>query len=273
MVLFSSFVIGLLGLCIGSFLNVLIDRLPNNKSVVKGRSHCDFCKHTLRWYELIPVVSFVFQGAKSRCCHKPLSFQYPLIELVTAVGFVLITNYQLPITNELQFFPSSFILNLLSYYVIFSSLLVIFVSDLKYEIIPLELIISGIIAALFLLILKCSHNFSLAINYELFTINYLLPSLVTAFFFFCLWFFSKGKAMGDGDISLSFLLGLIAGYPKIIIMLYAAFLTGAIAGVILMIGRKKSLKSHIPFGPFLIGGLVVSLVCGDTIISFWRFLW
>jgi leader peptidase (prepilin peptidase)/N-methyltransferase len=102
--------------------------------------------------------------------------------------------------------------------------------------------------------------------------SHFIPGCVVGLFFFCLWFFSKGKAMGDGDIYLSFLLSFLIGYPLVFVFFYAAFLTGATVGVILILGRKKSLKTHIPFGPFLIWGYFVALMWGMQIIEMWRFL-
>lgn len=245
------FFLFILGLCVGSFLNVVIDRVPKGKSIVWGRSHCDHCKHKLAWYELIPILSYVMQGGKSRCCKKPLSIQYPLVELAAGIGFVLIFSfYQLSTIN--------YVLSL----VLFSSLLVIFVSDFKTEIIPTEaLIISGISAVLF-----CLLNFTNLMDVT----NFLLSAFFAWFLFWCLWFFSKGKAMGDGDMYIGLVMGLVLGFPRIIVALYAAFLTGAIVGVILILRRKKTLRSHIPFGPFLIWGLVVGLVWGDAIVALWR---
>jgi len=257
-------VLFLLGLCVGSFLNVLISRLPKNESVIQGRSHCDYCKRTLQWYELIPLLSFVVQKGKSRCCKKPLSIQYPLVELLTGIGFVLLFRLQSSAISP-HFFNFYSIILLTSYFVLLSSLIVIFISDLKYEIIPMPMIITGIIGALIYLFITT--------NNERLTMNYFVPAILAFFFFWLLWFFTKGKAMGDGDMYLVLLVGLLTGFPKIVVSLYAAFLTGALSAVILMIGGKKGLKSHIAFGPFLIIGLVIALLFGDAIIIWWRSLW
>jgi len=265
-----------LGLCVGSFLNVLVERLPRNESVLFGRSHCDHCKHKLLWYELIPLVSFFIQKGKSRCCHKRLSFQYPLVELITGIGFVLLFRLLLALRSFSEVGPPlslPSILYLLFSIVVFCSLLVIFIADLKYEIIPMEMIITGIIG---IFVYQGMQFFVLHTSYFVlrdYFVGILFPAILAFLFFFCLWFFTKGRAMGDGDMYLSFLIGLITGFPKIIVSLYAAFLTGAAAGVILILQRKKGLKSHIPFGPFLIVGSVIALVFGDAIIIWWRTLW
>jgi leader peptidase (prepilin peptidase)/N-methyltransferase len=260
----------ILGLCVGSFINVLADRLPKGEDVIKGRSHCDFCKHKLRWYELIPLLSFLLQQGKSRYCRKRLSFQYPLVELITGIGFVVLffffpTDVHLQLSSTFYPLPLLSMLYFLCSIVFFSSLLVIFISDFKYEIIPMEMIIAGGLAALGI------HGINVINNITI--IPFFLSAIGAGLFFWGLWFFTKGKAMGDGDIYLASLLGFLLGYPRIIISLYAAFLTGAIVGVILILGRKKGLKSHIPFGPFLIIGCVIALLWGDAIVTYWRSLW
>jgi len=262
-----------LGLCVGSFLNVVINRTPKGESFLWGRSHCDHCKHQLRWYELLPLLSFFLQKGKSRCCKKSLSLEHPLVELCTGLGFVLLYYVSIHNTSGIivgqmsQVFSMHAALFIIHYalcIILFCSLLIIFVSDWKTEIIPVEPMILSVVTALIFRILYFTNLMNL--------MNVILSAFFAWLFFFCLWFFSKGKAMGDGDMYLSFMIGLLLGFPYIIIALYAAFLTGAVVGVILILGRKKSLKAHIPFGPFLIWGLVVGFVWGDAILAMWRIL-
>ncbi len=217
----------LLGLCVGSFLNVLADRLPRDESVFWGRSHCDYCKKPLRWYELIPVVSFVLQAGRCRRCRKKLSLRYPLIELITGAAFVML--------------PAQ-------YWVLFSSFLVIFIADFTTQIIPDSMLLAAAANALVV-----GPHF--------------LSALAAGAFFYMLWFVTRGRGMGFGDVKLAAVLGLFLGYPRIIVAVYAAFLTGAAVGVILMLAGKKGWKSKIAFGPFLILGTVVSLLW-----NFWSLL-
>ncbi|MBI3577579.1 prepilin peptidase [Candidatus Gottesmanbacteria bacterium] len=222
----------LFGLCIGSFANVLIDRLPRGEDIFRGRSRCDYCKKELRWFELIPVISFFIQRGRCRRCHRQLSIQYPLVELASAVAFVFLFPH----------IPSL---------LIFLSLLVIFVADLKYEIIPDSMIILGLIGGLI-------GKFSI------------LSAIGAAAFFLFLFLVTRGRGMGLGDVKLAFLLGLILGFPTIVIALYTAFLTGAAVGIILMIGGKKTLKSHVPFGPFLILGAMFAMLYGNGVMEWWN---
>ncbi len=240
------------GLAWGSFLNVLIDRLPKGESVVWGRSRCDYCKKPLRWFELIPILSYIIQKGRCRRCHKRLSFQYPLIECMTGIGFVSLSS----ISHSWSL--------LLSHSILFSAFLVIFVADFKYQIIPDSMILVGIFAAII--------PFLTTYTYQLAATNHLLAAFGVTVMFFLLWGVTRGRGMGLGDVKLVFLLGLLLGYPGIIVALYIAFLTGAIVGVILVVVRKKSLKSNIAFGPFLIIGTLIALVGQGYILYWWRAL-
>ncbi len=227
----------ILGICIGSFLNVVIDRLPEGKKL-NGRSKCDHCRRTLTPFELIPIVSWILQRGKSRCCGRKLSVQYPLIELATGIGFVFTYMH----------FQSFLWLG------IFSVLLAIAVIDLKTQLIPdiLVYILGGL--ALFALPFPPP----------------ILPALGSWAFLYVIWFITRGRGMGYGDVKLVFVLGLLAGYPGVIILFYTAFLTGALVGVILILGKYSGLKSKIPFGPFLILGIVISILYQNRIMDWWK---
>jgi leader peptidase (prepilin peptidase)/N-methyltransferase len=243
------------GISIGSFLNVLIDRLPNDESVVRGRSHCDHCKRTLEWYELIPLISYIIQGGKSRCCGRKLSIQYPLIELFTGIGFVII--YQALLTS----FTANWFLILITNLTIFACLLVIFVADLKTYIIPDSMLVIAIIAATAGLLLG-QNTLSILPN--------IYAAVGAGLFFLALYLGTRGRGMGFGDVKLAILLGLITGYPGIVINLYIAFLTGAFIGVILILYRQKSFKSQLPFGPFLIAGTLATVLWQTQILGWWK---
>lgn len=244
-------VVALIGICIGSFLNVLIDRLPKGEQISRGRSHCDYCKKPLRWFELIPVLSFIVQKGRCLRCRRRLSIQYPLIELATAAGTILIfREYQ------------SSLPQLLSIAVFFYSMTVIFMADLKYRIIPDSMVIVSGAASVVYQFTRIAFD---AASW--------VPILGTAagssLFFFLVWLVTKKRGMGFGDVKLVFVLGLALGYPRAIVALYLAFLTGAIAGVILVLHKRTSLKAKIAFGPFLILGAASSIVWGDRLFAWW----
>lgn len=240
----------ILGLAIGSFLNVAIDRLPKDETVIKGRSYCDFCRHQLAWYDLIPIISFLLLGRKCRYCHAFLSWQYPLVELTTGTLF-LFTYTSLNRYIE----ATSFLPTLLYYLIIISGLVAIFSTDLKYRIIPDQVIIVLICASLL---------FQVIFQKELLWTN-LVSGFIVFFLFFILILMTKGKGMGFGDAKFAFLMGIILGFPTIIVAIYLSFLTGAVFSLILIISGKKKMKSTIPFGPFLVICTWVSLFYGDSL--------
>lgn len=257
----------LIGIFIGSFLNVVIDRLPRKEAIARGRSHCEFCKKELGWYDLIPLLSFLMLKGKCRYCHKKLSFYYPIIELTTGVLFAFtylwiseIYPFGLAQGGHLPFT----IYHLIYYLIIISAFIIIFFEDLKFGIIPDKVVFPAIIVSLAYLFIIYHLSFT-PIQSEF--IIYLASGIGSFLFFLLLFLITKGKGMGFGDVKLSFLLGLILGFPKIILALYLAFLTGAILGIILIIWRKKrSIKDTIPFGPFLILGTILALFYGDLLI-------
>ena len=232
------------GLIVGSFLNCVIYRLEEGKSFLKGRSFCPDCKHTLSWQDLIPLLSFLILKGKCRYCKKPISWQYPLVELATGILFILILNFSTRPGGVILFVVSCF-------------LIVIFVYDLKHYIIPDKIIYPAIAIALI-------FNFQFSIfNYSIFS------AFGAAAFFLAIVLVSRGKWMGVGDIKLAFLMGLILGFPNILAALFLAFLIGAIIGVGLIVSQKKTLKSEVPFGPFLVTGTFIALFWGENIINWY----
>lgn len=240
------------GLIAGSFINALTFRFEDPKKML-GRSQCVKCKHTLGFWDLIPVFSFLFLKGKCRYCKKPISIQYPIVELVTAILFVALYLYVF--TNWY-----SFILLILISVILIS----IFIIDLKTLYIPDYLVYSGIVLALVLVLLQ----------YILEGQN-LIPPLIGAVvgggFFLLVVAISKGKWMGTGDIKLGALLGIILGYPLILVGLFSAFAIGGVVGLFLLLRKIKSRKDEIPLGPFLIIGFYIALFFGQTIINWYLY--
>lgn len=245
-----------LGLVVGSFLNSLIYRLEKKESIVKKRSYCPFCKKSLSWFELIPLMSFIFQKGKCRKCKKKISLQYPLVELVTGIIFVLIGIY---------FFDPTVlsIINTCYLLVVICSLIIIFVYDLKHYIIPNEVIYSIIIVSFLYIFysLFIIHNSSFYYN--------ILSAVIAGLFFLIIVLFSRGKWMGMGDAKLALFMGLILGWPDILMALFIAFLIGAIVSIILIIFKKKKFQSEIPFGPFLSLATIITIFWGNILIDWY----
>lgn len=254
-----SLFIFLCGLTFGSFLNVLADRFSRNESVIKGRSHCESCKKTLGVLDLVPVFSFLYLRGRCRYCKKKLSLYYPLVEVTTGILFV-VTFFVLTEQSSMYYVVSSRnIINLLYYLFLVSCLIVVFFADIKYGIIPDKIIFPAILISFLYILLTTSYV--LLAN--------ILSALGAFLFFFVIFLLTHGKGMGFGDVKFAFLMGLVLGFPDIVVSLYIAFLTGALVSLILIVGGKKKLRgSTIPFGPFLVFGMLVTLYFGEIIKQF-----
>jgi len=237
------------GLCVGSFLNVLIYRLPRGKPVIFGRSFCPKCKRKIAWFDNLPLLSFFLLKGRCRSCQQKISWRYPLVELLTGVLFVLEVSNLGNLSNL-----GALGLNL----VLISSSIVIFFVDLELQIIPDEILIFDVLIAFFFLISQ-SRNI---------LISNLLVALLSAVFFLLLHLVTRGRGMGFGDVKLAFLIGLSLGFPKSILAFYLAFLTGALVGIILIVIGKAKFGRPIPFGPFLVLGLVTVLFMGEKLLWF-----
>ncbi len=253
-IFFLCIIIFFLGLSVGSFLNCVIYRLEKKENFLTGHSYCPRCRHKLFWQDLIPILSFLEHKGKCRYCQKPISLQSPLVELTTGIIFVFLFYIN---------FPN--ILLSVYYFLIFSFLIIIFVYDLKYYIIPDEIIFSAIGTAFLYDIF--SSLFILR------TLNLIFNTLCSAFgasaFFLIIFLISKGRWLGFGDVKLAFFMGLFLGFPNILIALFLAFFIGAIIGIELIFIKKKTLRSEVPFGPFLVTGTFLALFLGNQIINWY----
>lgn len=240
---------------------MLIDRLPQDESVVKGRSYCDKCKKTLKWYDLVPVISFLILSGKCRYCRSSISFYYPVVEIITGFFFVLTFMYVYRLQTTVYGFSNDLTIILFYYLFIISALIVVFFADLKYGIIPDKIIFPAIVIA-------GIYDLRFTI-YESQFLNYFLSGFFAFLFFLVLYLMTRGRGMGFGDVKFVFLLGLFLGFPKIIPAFYISFLTGAFVGLVLILLKKKKLFSGatIPFGPFLVLGTIISLFFGESIIK------
>lgn len=262
----SLFFIGiaLLGLIIGSFLNVVILRFGTGLSVAKGRSRCFSCDHTLSWYELLPLVSYVIQWGRCRHCASRISIQYPLVEILTSFLFV-VSAHKIVVMN---ISPLWFTMYLLILFAFVSTYIVITVYDVRHKMIPdiFSYLASGI-ALLYILI---SSPASIVMN--------ILSGVGAFLFFYVFWFFSKGRLMGLGDGKLAISLGILLGPSATIAAILIAFWSGAFVSVFLILRDKiahrklgVTMKSEIPFAPFIIFGtlMVFFLHLDINTISSW----
>ena len=253
------FLIFIFGLLFGSFLNSLIYRLEEGLPFPWWRSFCPKCRHTLNWLDLIPIFSFLFLKGRCRYCEQKISWQYPLVELATGVLFVF-TIYKFYPIQLGDFFTVGYWLLATSF------LIVIFVYDLKHYIIPDKIVYPAIVLS-FIYQLFVIWNFG---DWDLFGTWSLGFGILPSLFFLGIILLSREKWMGMGDFKLAILMGLILGWPNILVALFLAFFIGAIIGIGLVLFRKKTLKSEVPFAPFLISGTFIAIFFGEAIIN-WYF--
>ena len=232
----------LLGLCVGSFLNVLIYRIPLEQEFVKTPSHCMSCGHPLKWYELIPVFSWVAQGGKCRSCGVRLSAQYPIVETLNGSMWLLTA----------VLFKGDW-LTVALYCGLFSMLLVLSVIDWRTYIIP-----NGINLTIFVLgLVRLATDFA---NWPAYIIGMASVSLV----FLLLHILTGGNGLGMGDVKLVAAAGLLLGWPKMIL----AVLVGSVSGAVIHSIRMKGGAGHkLAFGPYLAAGIWFSALVGQPLIS------
>ena len=262
---FLQIAVFIFGTIIGSFLNVVI--LRYGRKSLTGRSVCPNCGKKLQWFELVPLVSFFFLGRKCRGCQQKISWQYPLVEIVTGILFLTIFNSQFPVFNQFSIHNFQF-LNLIILWVIFSLLIVIFVYDFLHKIIP-DLLVFLFIG---LSVIPILGGFdTLSGNWWNFSWGTRLwAGPVLALPFAGLWFFSKGKWIGLGDAKLAWGIGWLLGFAKGLSAIILGVWLGALVGLLLIFlprvipkqrlffkGKNFTMKSELPFAPFLIIGLLL----------------
>jgi leader peptidase (prepilin peptidase)/N-methyltransferase len=247
-----AFIIFVYGLLIGSFLNVLIYRIPREESIAFPGSHCPECSHKLSWYDNIPVLSYIMLRGKCRYCNTKISLKYPLIEAANAIIYIVIYIY------------FGWSLDFIFYALIASALIAIFMIDLKEQVIPDSLVLS-------ILVIEVIHKLS---NYFVFgkslhLLDSLLGLIIAGGLFLLIVLISKG-GMGGGDVTLIGALGFVLGLKGILLTIYFSFILGAIISIFLLATGLKTRKDPIPFGPFIILGFFIVLLWGNGIIS-WYF--
>ncbi len=234
----------LFGLCVGSFLNVLVLRLKVGERLT-GRSRCPRCQKQLTWYHNIPLVSFVALRGQCAFCQKPISWQYPLVEV--ASGLLWLAAY----LN----FGSGSLLDVFAFGIFASVLLTLFVFDVRWYVLPDEVTVPGIALAL---VLNLVRGYS--------WVELVLTSLTGAAFFFVQHAVSRGRWVGSGDIRLGALMGAMLGtFTGLGVALALAYVSGSLVGIGLIVAKRRRLSSQLPFGAFLAPATVMALLWGDKL--------
>lgn len=268
LIMWLSWLIGLfifiLGLIWGSFLNVVIYRTVKGDSPFEGRSECPRCGGVIGWWQNIPLLSFVLLKGKCFKCKKKISLQYPLVEFLSGVLFLwwwLIGKTFFVLSGSpWQIVQPGFWL------VAGMLLLLVAIIDLVYGVIPdiINLILFTVVLV-YRLVLLSGGEMQMVDWWK----SVAVAGGLTLFFAFLRWI-TKGKGFGMGDVKLAPSLGLILGWPRGVIGVMAAFVIGAVVGLVLMILGKKKFGQTLPFGPFLVIGTIVALYWGSSI---WQWYW
>lgn len=255
------------GLAVGSFLNSVIFRLEENDSALRGRSRCRLCREKIPWYYLAPVASFVYLRGRCHACRGRISFQYPLVEIATALIFAAFINSISPI-GQINLIELVELIGKIGFWFALASIfIVLFVYDFKHQILP-DVVLLPSLGFVFLADIfwggaagACSA--------------FCLPGVFSALeaagaaggFFLFIFLISRGRWIGGGDVKLGALLGFILGWPLVLAALFSAFVAGGIIGVALIVLGRKKMDSAISFGPFLIGGAVMALFWGEILLD------
>lgn len=246
-----SFALFLLGLLIGSFLNAWIWRTRHEKSIAKGRSMCPYCGHTLQVIDLIPVVSYLLLKGKCRYCRKDISVQYPLVEIATGLLF-----FGVGILYQNQAVSHAALVRDM---VIVALLVAIFVYDFLYmEILDRMTTIPAFILFILSLVFGWNEWWPMLVGMG-----------IGAGFFWLQYVLSKGKWIGGGDIRLGLFMGVLLGYPRVLLALFISYVIGAIVSLVLVFIKKKQLASETPFGTYLTIGTFIAFFWGNIIVDWY----
>jgi len=243
----------LFGLILGSFINCLVWRIHEEEDM-GGRSHCPKCLAKIHWYDNIPILSFIILGGHCRNCRKTISWQYPLVELISGILFSL--------SSYLLFQEELMALALMRDWVFIFTLIVIFIYDARWREVPMGVVWPAT-AVIFILSLLIGNSF----------LSVVISSAIGAAFFLLQYLLTKRKGLGEGDIWIGLMLG--AAFPDLMhlaLAIFSAYMIGSVVAIYLLISDKKDLKSKVALGPFLALGAVISLLAGDVIIAAYKSL-
>jgi leader peptidase (prepilin peptidase)/N-methyltransferase len=241
----------ILGLIVGSFSNVCIYRIPRNESIIYPASHCPKCRSNISPKDNIPLLSYILLKGRCRNCKSKISIQYPIVELLSGLIYLIIyLTYGLSIQS-------------LIYIILSSTLIIIAFIDLNEQIVPDVISLPGMVIGLILsffvpYISYANSALGIAVGGGIILIIGLAGSVIF-----------KKEAMGGGDVKLAAMIGAFLGWRYIIISLFLGFFLGALAGIFLIMSKIKSREDAIPFGPFIVLGSFITLLCGEKIISWY----
>ena len=242
------------GLCIGSFLNVCIHRLPRGASVLRPRSRCPGCEYELRWYDNIPVLSYALLAGRCRQCRARINLRYPLVEMITAAIFVV---------HYAVFGPSALLVVRLLFA---SALIVLFAIDLEHQILPDAITLPGIAVGL-----------ALSLAFPPGVWDAVLGAVVGGGVLFAIgeayYRYSGQEGMGGGDVKMLAMIGAFLGWKLVLVTLVLSSFAGSLAGLALIVSRRGNLKHALPYGTFLAIAAIVASLFGDAVVNWYTGLY
>lgn len=241
-------IIFILGTIIGSFLNVCIYRIPEEKSISYPPSHCTSCGNNLKPLDLIPILSYVFLKGKCRYCGEKISIRYPIIEFLTGILYLLI------------YIKYSLTLYTIKYIIIVSILIVIGMIDLDTTDVYFKTTLTGFIAAIVFLALRAYMGLPV--------VDYIYGGIIGGLSLSIIILITKG-GMGWGDAEICLVCGLALGVKLTLLMLFLSFVLGSIIGLTLIALKKKTRKDYIPFGPFIVLASIITILWGQGIVRWY----
>lgn len=254
----TAILAALLGAMMGSFINMAVWRTREGKAWT-GRSKCVHCGMVIAARDLIPIVSFFLLGRRCRSCRKPISWQYPIVEAVTALLFVLaLLRYTSGFAFPEFFSPLEWLVFAIRDWILISFLVALSAYDVRYMELPDRFTLPGAVAALL-------FNLFLGADWRLLV----LGGLTIAGFFLAQAVFSKGRWVGDGDVRLGLLMGFALGLYEGLAALLVAYVAGALVGIVLVVRKKVKMDTMIPFGVFLSAATVAMLLAGPLVIDWY----
>ncbi|MDD5014749.1 MAG: prepilin peptidase [Atribacterota bacterium] len=245
------FILGLLGLIVGSFSNVCIYRIPKNESIIFPASHCPKCCSTIKPVDNIPLLSYILLKGKCRNCKSKISIRYPIVELLTGIIYIIIYLIY-GLSNQT-----------LIYIILSSALIIIAFIDLNDQIVPDVISLPGIAIGFILSFFVPYISFMDSALGVLIGGGIILVIGLGGSTIF------KKEAMGGGDVKLAAMVGAFLGWRYIIVSLFLGFFLGALSGIILIVTKIKKREDAIPFGPFIVMGSLITLLWGEKIITWY----
>ncbi len=250
--MFIKLILFCIGAIFGSFLNVVIYRLPRHESLLFPGSHCPQCGEKIRWFDNIPILSFFILGRKCRRCKLPIPARYPIVEILSAVLFVIIYHVY------------GFSYEFLFYTILSALLLTVTFTDLEKGKIPNSVILTGVILGLYMSLIFWPVHFINSL------IAFLAGGGIMIFWAITGKLLFKKESLGAGDIKLVAMVGIFLGLHNILLALFLSFLLASLVGIFMILLKKAQMNSRLPFAPFLTIGALISLMYGSQICA-WYF--